>query len=485
MSSNVVLVVMDTARYQAALGEQGPGLGPFDSADPSVTRFDRAYTAAPWTLPSHGSLFTGTYPSRHGGHAGHKRLDETLPTIAEAFTSAGHETVGVSNNTWISEEFGFERGFQTFHRTWQYVQSETDLGPAARTNEGFDKYRAVARALFDGNPLTNVINALYGRFFRKQHDKGAKRTNEWIGDWLVERDDRRPFFLFVNYLEPHLEYRPREKHATRYLPDHVGYEEAISISQDAWGYIAGEVEIADEEFDVLRALYRAEIAYLGDRIAELREMFETAGEWGDTVFVVTGDHGENIGDHGLMDHQYCLYETLLHVPLIIDGGGFEEVDSDRPIQLVDLAPSLLDAAGVEAEAFRESCQGRSFHPSAENTPRERIIAEYLAPQPSMDALRQRVGSLPEHVRRYDRSLRSIQRDGWKLIRGSDGSNELYHIIKDPEETTDHSESNPERVEALASELDEWLDSFEHASVSDDIDVSAETESRLEDLGYLQ
>jgi arylsulfatase A-like enzyme len=479
---NVVLLVMDTARAAAF---EVADLGDDSRIDGSRKRFRRTYAAAPWTLPSHASLFTGTYPSRHGAHAGHKHLNDTLPTLAEAFSNADYETVGVSNNTWISDEFGFERGFERFHRTWQYVQSETDLGRAARTNEGLGKYRALASSLFDGNPLTNAINAFYGRFLRKQHDKGAKRTNEWIGDWLAARDGDRPFFLFVNYLEPHLEYRPPEEYAARYLPDGVDYGDAMNVSQDAWGYIAGDVELSDEEFEVLRALYRAEIAYLGDRIDDLRDQLEAAGEWEETVFVVTGDHGENIGDHGLMDHQYCLYDTLLHVPLLVEGGVFEDVDSDRPIQLVDLAPSLLDAAGVEAEGFREHCQGRSFHPAADEPPRDRIIAEYLAPQPSMAALEKRVGTLPDHVRQYDRSLRAIRRDGWKLIRGSDGSHELYHVAEDPAETTDLSDSEPDRVRLLADELDAWLDSFDHADTSGDVDVSAATEARLEDLGYLQ
>jgi hypothetical protein len=122
--------------------------------------------------------------------------------MAEPLSQAGYETVAVSNNTWISEEFGFGRGFQRFHKTWQYVQSETDLGRISRTEEGTDKLRAVAKAIFDGNPVMNLANAVYGQFVRKQTDSGAKRTNEWIDEWLADRTGSRPFFLFVNYLEP-------------------------------------------------------------------------------------------------------------------------------------------------------------------------------------------------------------------------------------------------------------------------------------------
>ncbi|WP_049898156.1 sulfatase [Halococcus agarilyticus] len=499
---NVVLVVMDTARAaDVTLGTGDDGLAG-DSPDAAIegtettptirsiaeagTTFSNAWAAAPWTLPSHASLFTGTYPSKHGAHADHKYLDDDLPTLAECFRDGGYETVAVSNNTWISEEFGFGRGFETFHKTWQYVQSETDLGEVARTTEGIETVRALAARLVEGNPLVNVANAVYGQFFRKREDDGARRANREVADWLAARESSRPFFLFANYLEPHLEYRPPEAHAERYLPDGVSYEEAMAISQDAWGYIAGDVEHTEREFAALRGLYRAELAYLDERIGELRDTLRAAGEWEDTVFVLTSDHGENIGDHGLMDHQYCLYETLLDVPLVIHGGAFAGGGVvDDPVQLVDLPPTLLDAADVTAPTARETFQGRSVHPSAEVEPRERAIAEYVAPQPSMDALERRVGSLSPEVRRFDRSLRAIRADGWKLIRGSDGSRELYRLEDDPDERNDRAADDPERATALGDAIDEWLASFEHAAASGAVSMSDDTEARLEDLGYLQ
>jgi arylsulfatase A-like enzyme len=484
---NVVLLILDTARaMEFDFAEEETFTPEMTRVATAGTLFHTTLSNGPWTLPSHASLFTATTASNHGAHAGHKRLSDDPRTLAEAFAAADYETVAVSNNTWISEEFGFARGFETFVKTWQYVQADTDLGEIARTEEGADKLRAVARRLFDGNPLANVANAVYGQFLRNRGDDGAKRTNEWINDWLSVRGDDRPFFLFVNYLEPHLEYRPPEEYAERFLPDGVSYDEAMDVPQDAWGYIAGTVDMTDREFEILRALYRAEIAYLDDRIGELRQHLEDAGEWEDTVFVVTADHGENIGDHGLMDHQYALYDTLLHVPLLVHGGPFTDGEAiDDLVQLTDLGPTLLDVAGVDAPDFRAQAQGQSFHPDADAGSREFAIAEYLAPQPSMEALEKRVGTLPDSVRRYDRSLRAIRDDEWKLIRGSDGSTELYHVADDPEERTDLAAEHPEQVDRLTSALDDWLDSFDHADVSDTVDMSNDTKQRLEDLGYLQ
>ncbi|MGN8213126.1 sulfatase [Halococcus salifodinae] len=484
---NVVVVVMDTARARETVRSdyRDMSLSAIDRLAEDGTEYTQAFAGSPWTLPSHASLFTGTYPSKHGAHGGHKHLDDDLPTLAEAFRTNGYETVAVTNNTWISEEFGFARGFETVYKTWQYVQTDTDLGEIARTTEGRATVRALANRLTEGNPIVNVANALYGKFLRKRTDDGAQRTNEWIGDWLTDRTRDEPFFCFINYLEPHLEYRPPKSFAEEFLPNGVTYDEAMEVPQDAWGYIAGEVDLTDRELDILHALYRAEIAYLDRRIGELREHLETAGEFEDTVFVVTSDHGENIGDHGMMDHQYNLYDTLLHVPLVVHGEGFGTGQNEDLVQLTDLAPTLLDAAGIDAPELREESQGQSFHPAAETEPRECAIAEYMAPQPSMDALEQRVGNLPAEVRRYDRSLRAIRTDDWKLIRGSDGSHELYHLADEPVEQTDLAAENADRVAALDDCLDDWLASFDHAEATGDVSMTDATEARLEDLGYLQ
>lgn len=478
---NIVIIVADTARMEVAQEIFGTSGWAADA-----TQYTNTFAAAPWSLPSHASLFTGTHSSKHGAHADHKELSTDPITLAEIFTSEGYETVGVSNNTWISSEFGFDRGFDLFHKSWQYVQTDTDLGEIARMEMGTDKVLAAIQTLMDGHPFANVTNALYGKFLRKKNDYGAKATNDWLEGWLESRDDTNPFFLFVNYLEPHLEYRPPEEFAELFLPDETTYSDAMDIPQDAWAYIAGKTAISEQEFEILRALYRAELAYLDYRLGELKTMLEDAGKWEDTVFVVTGDHGENIGDHGLMDHQYCLYDTLLHVPLTITGGAFSGGGKcDRLIQLTDLAPTLLDVAGIDAPSARKQFQGTSFHPEADREEREYVIGEYMAPQPTMDALEQRVGELPDDVYTYDRSLRSIRSNEYKLIRGSDGSRELYDIDTDPAEQQDILDANGAIADELESKLDSWVESFEHADSSGTTSMTQSTKERLEDLGYLQ
>lgn len=206
VDKNIVLIIMDTARYDSVVNTQ-TSLRTIESLRGKGVTYTSAFASAPWTLPSHSGLFSGQYSSKHGASAAAKRFPERTPTVVEAFENASYETVAVSNNTWISDEFGFARWFDTFRKNWQYIQSDVDLGKTAREKEGFSKIRGVAKQLFDGNPIVNAANAVYGQFVKKRaDDDGGKSTNRWVSDWLGDRDDSNLFFLFVNYLEPHLEY---------------------------------------------------------------------------------------------------------------------------------------------------------------------------------------------------------------------------------------------------------------------------------------
>ena len=211
---NVVVLVMDTARAKTVLTDDGVAFSNLSRLASEGTQYTSAFANAPWTLPSHASLFTGTSPSKHGAHAGHKHLNDSLRTLPEALSAAGYETLGVTNNAWITDEFGFERGFDEYHRAWQYRQSNVDVGPLTMGPGNAGLSREIATKLFEGNPVTNLLNALYGKLFYRRSDSGARRTNEIATDLVSSHSS--PFFLFLNYLEPHLEYDPPEAFAAEY-----------------------------------------------------------------------------------------------------------------------------------------------------------------------------------------------------------------------------------------------------------------------------
>lgn len=476
---NIVLIVMDTARADAVdlHSDQTPMPRLAEFAQKG-TSFSQAHANAPWTLPSHGTIFSGQYPSRHQAHADRKQFDYE-PTLAQLLGREGYRSVAVSNNTWISREFGFDRGFDEFYTSWQLFQNGVDFGDVARTESGtIDKFCGILRK-FEGNPVKNIANLVYGQFFRKRNDDGASRTNQIVAKNIDEWTTDKPLFLFINYLEPHLEYHPPDSFSEQYLPAGVTPTEASRVNQDAWGYITGEVKMTERDFEILRGLYRAEIAYLDKRIAELRRLFDEQGVLDETTFIITGDHGENIGEHGLMDHQYSLHQTLLNVPLTMVGSsvpGGELVQ--KPVGLVDLVPTVLDIAGASTG---DDLPGYSLT-KPESIPNNRtLFAEYLAPQPAIETLRERY-NCKSKVNRYDRRLRAVIQGHWKYVRGSDGSEWLFNLEKG--ETKNFVEKEPTQYDELVETLDDWVAGLPETA-NEDIPMSGSTEQRLEDLGYLQ
>ncbi len=479
---NVVLVVFDTARAKSVGPETTPT---FSELAASGTAFENAFAAAPWTLPSHASLFTGTYPSEHGAHGGHPALEDDLRTLPEAFSDAGFETVGVSNNTWITEEFGFDRGFDELRKGWQYVQSDADMGAVVRGEDLREKLQATRRRLFDGNPLVNATNILYSEVFQPAGDDGADRSTTWIANWLADRDDDRPFFLFCNFIEPHVEYDPPREYAERFLPDDATYEDATAIRQDPRAFDCEEYHLSDRDFALLRGLYRAELAYVDDQLERLRGALEEAGEWEETLFVVCSDHGEHVGEHGFFGHQYNLYDTLVHVPLVVHGGPFTGGGrrSDL-VQLLDLPETLCAAAGVDDPVLRKQSSGRPIRPGEPTDPREAVFAEYVAPQPSIERLENRFGELPDRVYEFDRQLRAVRTSEYKYVRGDDGFERLHHVPSDPSEEIDLTDAEPERVRSLRARLEERFDPLGAVEASESVAMREGTKERLADLGYL-
>ena len=484
---NVVVFVMDTTRAKdtvptepahtptlAALAEQG-------------TEYTRAFSTAPWTLPSHASLFTGTYPTKHGAHGEHTRLDDDLPTLAELFRAADYETVGFSNNVWIDDQFGTARGFETFHGT-----EEDEVDPFHDEPEPWGGYESVTDFIstqIDGGGSRDNVLELLQRFLTgepRTEDKGASETVDDVRAWLDERERDDPFFCFVNCIEPHLEYRPPPTYARRYLPDDWSYADAMEVRQDPRGFDVGLYNISDEEWTVLRALYRAEIAYLDDQIGAVVDALRATGEWDDTVFLVTSDHGENIGEHGFLGHQYCLSDTLVHVPLVVAGGPFDggSTRSDDLVQTLDLTPTLLDVAGIDAPDARREFQGRSIHPDADTRARTAVFAEHIAPRPPIDVLEDKYDHVPERLYDLQRTIRAVRTERYKYVRGSDGSEELYDVVADPGEEHDRSADEPERATELDTTLTDWLSSFEQAETAETVTVDQATEQRLSDLGYM-
>jgi len=471
---NVILIVLDTARVSHVYNEEVmPNLNAL--ADDGV-RFSNVFTTGPWSLPSHASLFTGQYTSDHRTHAKSPTFDPGVETLATRLQNAGYQTGAYSNNLWVTPGFGFDRGFDTFEVGWELFSDGTDLARILKQNDTIpDVVREFASELVSLNGPKTLMNGLYSVAFWKRFDSGAWMTNRWAKRWLGGTDD--PFFFFLNYREPHLEYDPPSKDIEAVTPNQSDPPAADDINQDPWAYFTGETDMSDSDFAALETLYEAELRYLDRRLGELFEYLAETNTLDETMIVVTSDHGENLGDHGLMDHQYCLYDTLLHVPLVVHYPDSVSTGvRDELFELRDLYPTILAEAGVDLpDAERHMLAGSG---------RDTALAEYWFPLPSMDRLREKYGELPENVLEHDRGLRAIRTGQWKYIQGTDGIDALYDIEDDPNEQTNLAAEHPAVIERLSEQVDSRLDPIS-ASDEQSVETDPGLKKRLEDLGYLQ
>ncbi len=472
---NILLIVLDTARASRVYdADVMPNLNSF-AGEAAV--YHNAFTTAPWSLSSHASLFTGQYTSDHRTHANTPQFSPDTPTLASRLDGAGYETLAYSNNFWVSPSFGFDSGFDEYHVGWELFDGGESFAEVGKEHTDLaDQLRAFAPKLASSNGLKTLANALFLVTLWDRYDSGAWRTTRQAKQWVRNADD--PFFMFLNYHEPHLEYDPPGSYTTEVAPVGMSPPEAGDVNQEAWAYVTGEVEMDESDFRRLRTLYDAELRYLDSRLGELFETLGSEGRLEDTLVVVTSDHGENLGEHDLMAHQYCLYDTLLHVPLIVRGPGVEPGDRDGLVELRDLYRTLLETAGCDTEG--QPTRDIRGHPD-----REAVAAEYWTPPCPTTELRDTYGDLPERVQKFDRGLQAVRTQEWKLVLGTDGSCQLYNVLEDPDELTEVSGSNPDVVEELTERLQTRLDPIttDHHS-STDPDVSPVISNRLEDLGYI-
>lgn len=438
--------------------------------------FLNAISPSPWTLPAHASLLSGLYPFQHsltqeGIHwSGEAWFSSQKPRwgnryLPRVLRDAGYDTVGFSNNPWISRGFGFAEGFRSFFEMWSVGTSYTEslarrLVPAGAE----DAFR----------PLLNSLRVILKK------DSGAALTIQRFKEWFRdEHDARKPFFAFFNFMESHLPYLP----PLGYTSD-IGLWKTVCLNQDPAAYLAGKQTMTDEDFGLLTKLYQGELTYLDYRLGQLFAEIEQTGDLQQTLIIVTSDHGENIGEHELMDHQFCVYETLLRVPIVLYGPGLPVtgVRKTSLVQSSDVYYTILALLDLPVCTIPTG-------PSVLDDGYDRtIIAQYERPVIELRTLKRQFGRSDFSL--WDRRLECVYQYPFKYIRSSDGKDELYDLAEDAGETNNLIFERPEIVsnlreclEAMDRDLDGWASEDFLEEGQDGVNDEGVLR-RLRDLGYI-
>ncbi len=420
----ILLIVVDTLRADAV-----SGFGPAPGATPQLRRlaedatiFTRAFATAPWTTPSLASILTSTYPSEHRAGSqddelGFKQaLADGVAGLPELLAERGYWTGAVLTNGYLGRRFGLDRGFRSYENLL---------------------------AIEWGHPL--LIGLAARGFFEVQPFMRAAAQSERIAE-AIRRGARsgQPFFVLAHYMDPHLPHRSQ-------LPEQAAAGGESCASGDVTGY-------------------REEVAYADRHIGALLGLLEAMGLYDEMLIVLTADHGEELTeqrDAGPYGHGHTLFNEVLHVPLIVKrpaGEGAGEV-RDEAVSLIDVAPTILQLAGVAAPPhFR----GTPLLGLAEDSEHPRVVFS----ERILYGVERKAAIQGE---------RKVVLD---LASPSSRSARAYDLARDPDEAHPLDPERP-RFRDLYAELLAFADRDREGGRAAHVELDPRLRQRLESLGYTE
>ncbi|WP_049894094.1 sulfatase, partial [Halogranum rubrum] len=339
MSRDIVWITLESVRQDhTTLGGYDRNTTPFLSelaARPDGAAFTNCFSHDIWTRSSSASILTGLTPSAHRTWSEDARLSRDIPTIPEALRDAGYRTACISPNPQLSEVTGLARGFDHFH----YLGKETLLKEAglptmARYLAGLNHHSAG----FTRDTPKHSIGYLNVALAKRHVDAAAA--------------EHQPLFLYVHLGDSHHPYHPPKPYQNRFADGYeMSTDEALDVSMDMssdlHGHIARGVPFADDEWNAIHAMYDAGICHVDDTARKIVEYAESRLD--DPIVVVTSDHGELLGEHGLLAHMIVVNDAVSHVPLVVAGVPGLSGTHDELVQHADAMRTVLNEVGVDAD----------------------------------------------------------------------------------------------------------------------------------------
>ncbi|MFN2377696.1 MAG: sulfatase [Candidatus Binatia bacterium] len=436
---NVVLISLDSLRadHVGAYGYKRDTSPNFDRFAREGVLYRNAIATSSWTLPTHLTMFTGRSQISHGVNVDTKVLSSAIPTLGEIFHEAGYATAGFVSGPYVGGHYGYARGMDEYE----------DL--SARWGKG-----AEARAAI----LSPEIN-----------EKGLA--------WLAGQDGEQPFFLFLHYFDIHYDFVPPPPYDTMFDPDYTGTMDGrMFIERDDV-----HPRMDPRDLDHIRALYDGEIRFTDEHVGRILDHLKSHGLLESTVVMIVSDHGDEFFEHGNKGHHRTVYDEVLHIPfaLRLPGGEHAGKTVDDQVTLLDVFPTLLDAAGFSVPGDAEGDSLVAWL-RGEKPTREAIYSDFYDKR-----------GFNLQVARRTPAAKTIQHFN-RITHPKRGPLEYYDLASDADESDNRADQHPGEVAAFVDAMTGWLDRqwqmhrlAEHAAGGQEsIEIDEETMKRLESLGYV-
>jgi choline-sulfatase len=422
---HVLLVVLDATHAGQLSCYGGPaGLTPaLDALAARGVRFDRAHSAAAWTLPSTASLLTGQLPERHGVVTDEQALPDEARTLPELLHDAGWSTAAFVQMVYASDSYALDQGFEHY------------------------------------------------RFYASDAEKRDSLLVHDASTWMEAHAAERTF-TYVHFRRPHGPYDP-EAEAWRRLGEAptLPSEQRFYELQRADAEIADVSQLQPGERELVERLYRANLATIDESVASLLSRLPDPEH---TLVILTADHGEALGQHGVFGHGAHVWAETIDIPLIVAGPGLEPVVDKEPAGTTDILPTVLEACGVPAPIGVE-LDGHSLWP--------RLTAEGrsspLESAPPVAICSRYGGAAPPAV--------AVIEGRWKLILTPDGEAALFDRANDREDRLRLEQGEPAIAARLAGFAQQWREANRDAATAERAvpELPAERQEELRQLGYVR
>ncbi len=477
---NIIILILDAvrARNVSCYGYPVKTTPHLDAFAAESVLFQRAFSPATWTIPTHASLLSGLYLSQHRieNVKADRRFNEAIVTLPEVLSSCGYHTVAFSQNMLFSPNHHLG-GFDEFY------DLETLLGSRLLT-------RFVQRMSdVSAGPLRRAA-----RYVRKMIT--PRLLLDAMYDWISARDEKEPFFLMANVANAHYAWAPPPDILLqiRLNPKYLLKQDFVAL--DPFAFNAGKRQVTEVHRRVWHSLYNAAIMHVDREVGRFLHYLRRWRRWRNTIIVITADHGEMLGDYrDIVGHTLSLHDNLIHVPLIVLHPEYPPgLIVEGVVQTLDLYPSVLEWARVPADRVPAAQRQRpslSIAVAAANdlsgfafaeedyTDSYDVLEGLLSVNPAMDP------------KRYPRQQITVVSATHKYVWYDDRPGEFYNLIADPDEGHNLINANTATDRATLTELqralETWrsrLEVFPPRPVDDAAEMDSSVIERLKSLGYI-
>ncbi len=430
LKPNIILVICDQLKASAlsVYGNVDAKTPVLDKCAKAGMVFNRFYANCPLCVPSRGDLLTGVYShNRHVRNNNHP-INPGDDNIAGRLRGAGYRTALVGKNHFCNDADTGGCGFDDFLSVdYAHIYPEKGFTFCGRDNEEFS----------------------------------TRKVTESACEYINGHQGKEPLFMIVSYPKPHTPYTVPAPYDKMYDPDKISlppsWNDDILENKEPrhflWSKASGMADLSERQKRELLAVYYGMLSEIDDYMKHLIEAAKALS--GPVVFLFTSDHGDYMGEHGMLEKNAALYDALTHIPLIMWGDGVLSGDGcNALLEMVDLYPTLAELAGLEVPEY---CNGNSFNDILKGKTeahRKYAFAEWnFEGDTRLKEWKWEKGGEDNSFKAYGR-IKSIRDKEWKLIYYANGYMELYNTMEDPWER--HNRAGEKEAVEIASRLKEAM-----------------------------